>query len=132
MHAARLSGDLLEFLIEIDGVLLELGDVGIPVDGVHAAGRTPGRAAGEFAALDQQHVLPARLGEVIQHARADHSAADHHHPRIAVHGPSPREFTRWIPPTAPANLRPLCAYRSARSARSGTARWRYRRGPPGG
>src|SRR5207244_5534902 len=65
------------------------------------------------------------LGEVIQDAYADHSAADHHHPRIALHGPS-SYITRWTPPAAPAELRSPRPCRSARSATSGTARWPYR------
>ena len=75
----------LELLVEVDGVLLQLGDVRIAVDGVHAAGGVPGRAAGELAALDQQHVLPAGLGQVIEDADAHHAAADHHHLRTTLH-----------------------------------------------
>ena len=130
MHAAGLTGDALELLVEVDRVLLQLRDVRVTVDGVHAAGGMPGGAAGELAALEQQHVLPARLGQVIQHARADHAATDHHHPGIALHVCS--GVTRWTRPAAPAAAAPGRACRSARSATSGTARWPCRRAPPGG
>ena len=76
VQAAGLSGDLLELLVEVDGVLLELRDVGVAVDRVHAAGGVPGRPGGEFRALDEQDIAPARLGEVVEHAHAHHAAAD--------------------------------------------------------
>ena len=65
VHAAGLAGNPFDFLVQLDGVLLQLGDIGIAVDGVHAPRRMPGRTRGQFGALDQQHVLPARLGQVI-------------------------------------------------------------------
>jgi hypothetical protein len=84
VHTAGLFGDALDLLVEIDGVLLQLGDVRVAVDGVHAAGGVPGRAAGELAALDQQHVLPAGLGEMVEDARPHHAAADDHHPCLVL------------------------------------------------
>ena len=65
VHAAGLSGDGFNLLVEFNRVLLQLGDVGIAIHGVHAAGRVPGRPRCEFGAFDQQHVLPSRLGQVI-------------------------------------------------------------------
>ena len=44
VHAARHAGDALDFLVQPDGVLLQLGDVGVAIDGVHAAGGVPGGA----------------------------------------------------------------------------------------
>jgi hypothetical protein len=85
VHAAGLSGDALDLLVELDRVLLQLGDVRVAVHGVHAARRMPGRTGGELRALDQQHVLPAGLGQVIQNARTDDSAADHDHTCVAPH-----------------------------------------------
>ena len=55
---------------------LQLGDVGVAVERVHAAGGVPGRARGELGALDQHDVGPAGLGEMIEHAAADDAAAD--------------------------------------------------------
>jgi hypothetical protein len=43
VHAAGLSGDALDLRVQPDGVLLQLGDIRITVDGVHAASRMPGR-----------------------------------------------------------------------------------------
>ena len=75
---AVLAGTLLDLLVELHRVLLELGDVGVAVERVHAARRVPGRAGGQLLALDQHHVGPAVLGEVEQHRRADDATSDHH------------------------------------------------------
>jgi hypothetical protein len=85
VQAAGLAADLLELLVELDGVALERRDVGIGVEGVEAAGGVPGRARGQLRALDQHDVAPAVLGQVIEHAAADHAAADHHHPNVGPH-----------------------------------------------
>jgi hypothetical protein len=90
VEAAGLAGDLLDLLVELDRVLLQFGDVGVAVDGVEAAGRVPGRPGGELRTLDQHHVLPARLGQVIEHAAPDHAAADHGHLHLAFHRWKPR------------------------------------------
>src|SRR3546814_19783871 len=75
VDAAGLAGDRLDLLVEVDGVSLQLGDVGIAVEGVHAARGVPGRPGGELAALQQHDVAPAGLGPMIEHAAADRSAA---------------------------------------------------------
>ena len=49
VHAAGLARDVLDLLVELDRVLLQLGDVGIAVDRVHAARGVPGRARGQLA-----------------------------------------------------------------------------------
>ena len=85
VHAAGLAGDPLDFFVELDGVLLELGDVGIAVDRVHAAGGVPGRARSQFGTLKELHVLPAHLGQVVQNARAHDPAADDHHSHVCFH-----------------------------------------------
>src|SRR3546814_1024984 len=76
VDAAGLAGDRLDLLVEVDGVSLQLGDVGIAVEGVHAARGVPGRPGGELAALQQHDVAPAGLGQMIEHAAADNAAAD--------------------------------------------------------
>ena len=91
VQAARLAGDFLDLLVEVDAVLLQLGDVGIAVDGVHAARCMPGGARGELQALDQHHILPALLGQVIEHARPDDAAADDDCLRMGFHG----HFLAW-------------------------------------
>jgi hypothetical protein len=42
VQAAGLAGDLFQFLVEIDRVGLQLGDVGVAVERVEAAGGVPG------------------------------------------------------------------------------------------
>ncbi len=89
MDAAGLARFLLQLVVELDGIGLQRGHVGVAVDGVHAAGRVPGRARGQFRALDQRDVGPAQLGQVIEHADAHHAAADHRHAHMRFHGKSP-------------------------------------------
>ena len=81
----RLPGKLLDLLVELDGVLLQLGDVGVAVDGVHATRRVPGRAGGELVALEQHEVRPAALGEVVEHRAADHPPSDHDDAGMGLH-----------------------------------------------
>jgi hypothetical protein len=77
VDTAGLAGDPLQLLIEADGVLLELRDIGIAVQRMHPAGRMPGRARGQLVPLQQHEVGPACLGQVIEHRAADHAAPDH-------------------------------------------------------
>jgi hypothetical protein len=58
--------------------------------GPDAAGAAPGGARAELGALEQQHLLHARLGEVEGDARADHPAAHDHH-RGPLHAGYARE-----------------------------------------
>src|SRR3984885_4308874 len=51
-----------------------------------AAGGVPGGAGGELTLLDEQHVAPADLRQVVEDARADHAAADDHGSRGSLHG----------------------------------------------
>ena len=85
VQAAGLSGQLLELAVEGDGVALQRGHVGVRVEGVEAARGVPGRARGELGSLDQDHVAPARAGEVVEHAAPDHPAADHCDPNVRLH-----------------------------------------------
>ena len=91
-HAARevqprgLARQLLDLLIKVDRVLLELGDVRIAVDRVHASGRMPGRPRREFVAFEQHRVGPAELGEVVEDGAADDSAADDDSTCSGLHG----------------------------------------------
>jgi hypothetical protein len=66
-------------------VFLQLGDVGIAVDRVHATGGMPGRAGGELVALEQYHVGPAMPGQMIEHRGADDASADDHDLGVRFH-----------------------------------------------
>ena len=81
VDAALLAGFGLDLPVEVDRVLLQAGDVGVAVEGVHPAGGVPRGAGGQLLALQQHDVGPTRLGEVVQHARADDAASDDHHLR---------------------------------------------------
>ena len=94
VDAAVLAGDPLDLGVQLGGVALQAGHDGVAVESVHAACAVPGRPRGELGALHQHHVGPAGLGEVVEHAGAHHSPADHHHPRLSLHrqrsvGPQP-------------------------------------------
>ena len=69
----------LEASVEILGVLGEAGlHLGI-TQGGQQAGRMPGSAAGQLMTLQQQHILPAVLRQVVGNGAADDSAADDDH-----------------------------------------------------
>ena len=68
----------LDLPVQLDRVLLQLGDVGIAVQRVHAAGRVPRRAGRQLLALDEHDVGPAGLREVEEDGGADDATADHH------------------------------------------------------
>ena len=78
VDAAALSALGFDLPVQVHRVLLQSGNVRIAVQRVHAAGRVPGAAGSQLCLLDQDHVGPSRLGEVVEHAGADDSAADHH------------------------------------------------------
>jgi hypothetical protein len=84
-----LAGIVLDFLVELDRVFLQLGDVRIAIDGVHAAGRVPGGAGCEFRTLQKRHIGPAEFRQVIKDRTTDDAAADNDDPGMAFHGYSP-------------------------------------------
>src|SRR5271163_4023570 len=85
MHAAGDAGDRLDLLVEIDRVLLQLGDIGIAVERVHAARGMPRRARSQLRALEQHDVFPAALREMIGDAGADDAPADDDDPCMRPH-----------------------------------------------
>ena len=85
VDAAILARALLDLAVQLHRVLLQLGDVRVSVERVHAPGRVPRRAGRQLLALDQHNVVPAVLGEVEQHRSADHSPADHDHLCRSLH-----------------------------------------------
>jgi hypothetical protein len=72
----------LQLLVELGAVLGQarevLGGAKLP----DQSRCVPRRAAGRIAPLQQQHVAPAELGEVIGDAAPGDAAADHDHPRV--------------------------------------------------
>ena len=86
VESRLLPRQLLDLPVDLDRVLLELGDVGVAVDGVHASRRMPGGPGGELGAFDEHHVRPAELGEMVEDGTADHAAPDHDHARVRLHG----------------------------------------------
>jgi hypothetical protein len=98
VNAAGNAGDRLDLLVQVDRVLLQAGDVGVAVEGVHAARGVPARAGGQFGPFDEQDILPARLRQVVEDARPHDTAADHRYPDVIAHR-RPQE-TSGAPPSA--------------------------------
>ena len=85
VDAAGLPGNRLDLLVDLQRVVLELGDVGVRVERVHATRRVPRGAGSELRAFEQDDILPAVLGEVVQDAATDHSSADDSHSDMRFH-----------------------------------------------
>jgi hypothetical protein len=90
MEADRAAGLLLERArIELHAVRAQrldgevVGEVGAEASGV------PGRAGGQFVLLDQHHVAPAELDQVVEQRHAHGATADDHDAGMAFHGMSP-------------------------------------------
>ena len=80
--AGRLAGLGFQSLVQLGPVLGELGEVLGGAKLSHEPRRVPGRSAGDVAPLQQQHVAPAKLGQVIGNATPGDAAADHDHSRV--------------------------------------------------
>ena len=81
-EAGRLAGFGLQRLVKADGIARELGQRGGRAELVDEARRVPRGAAGEMPALEEDHVAPPELGQVIGDAAPDDAAADDHHLRL--------------------------------------------------
>ena len=79
-EAGAQAGLRLEPGVQLGGVLDQPGAALRGAQLADQAGRVPGGAAGQLALLEQQHVGPAQLGQVVGHAGADHAPADDHDP----------------------------------------------------
>jgi hypothetical protein len=71
-----LFGRGFNLFVQIDRVFLQLGDMGISIDFVHAPGRMPSETWRQFIALEQHYIGPAELRKVVQNGAADYSAAN--------------------------------------------------------
>jgi hypothetical protein len=76
VNAAGLVGDALQLAIEIEGVFLQLRDVGVRIQRGDAARRMPGGARGQLVLVEQHQVRPADLRQMIQHRDADDAPSD--------------------------------------------------------
>ena len=95
------AGLFLERLVERDRIFVDLPDRIAEVEERQEARRVPGRARGQFLALDENAVAPAFLGEMIERRDADHAPADDHRPRMLSHADtqaSPSRADRSLPP----------------------------------
>ena len=100
VNAAVLAGALLDLAVQPDGVLLQLRDIGVAVERVHAARGVPGGAGGELLPLHEHDIGPAELGEVVQDRGAHHTAADDDYLRGRFHRGIPTSnFPGTVVPT---------------------------------
>jgi hypothetical protein len=79
------AGFLFEGLVEVDRVFVELTHRVAEVEQRQQAGGVPGGARGQFAPLDEDHVAPALLREVVERADADCASADDDNARLGLH-----------------------------------------------
>ncbi len=77
VEAAGLAGQRLQFLVEADRVALQR---------VETARRVPRRSARQFRPLDEHHVRPTELGQVVENGAADDATPDDDDARGALHG----------------------------------------------
>ena len=87
--ARGVAGLRLQPLVEPGAVEMHLGQVEAADEMRDQPGRVPGRAGCEFALLDQDHVRPPLLGEVVEEPDPHDAAADHGDARMGFH-PWPR------------------------------------------
>ncbi len=76
-----------ERLVESDRIFVDLPDRVGKVEQRQQAGGVPGRAGGQFLALDQNAIAPALLGQMIERGYADNASADHDRSCMRAHGP---------------------------------------------
>ena len=76
-HAAALPRLGLQIVVKRHRVMLQTADVGAVMQPVGVGRRMPGRSARQLVALQQHHVAPAKLCQMIQDRAPDHAAADH-------------------------------------------------------
>ncbi len=79
------AGLRLQRGIEADRILVKLADRIAEVEQGQQAGGVPGRARGEFLALEEDAVGPAELRQVVQRADPHDAAADDHCPCCRFH-----------------------------------------------
>ena len=80
--ARGLTGLLFEAVVEFDTVLQELGDAGRASQLSDEAGSVERGAAGQLAALEDDHIGPAMLRQVVGDATTDDAAADDDDPGV--------------------------------------------------
>lgn len=87
--AGRMAGQRLQSGVKTVAVMVDLGHVVIADERRALPGGMPGRAAGQLALLDQQHIRPAFFGKVIGQTHPHHAAADDHHLGLCLHASLP-------------------------------------------
>ena len=76
MHADRMTRDGFYFLIQVNGIALQAGNIRVRGDSMYLPGGMPGRAGGEFVAFEQHGIFPPEFGEVKQNRTTDYATTD--------------------------------------------------------
>ena len=76
-----LAGCFLDLAVQVNSVLLKLGDVGIAVDSMHAAGGMPGRSRGKLRSFQKHDIGPAEFCQMVQDRTSNDATADDDNPR---------------------------------------------------
>ena len=79
------SGLLFESLVQRHRIFMDLSDRIAEIEQRQQTRRMPGRARGQFLALDEHAVGPALPDEMVKRRDADHAPANHHCPRVRSH-----------------------------------------------
>jgi hypothetical protein len=82
LEAGRLPGFRLEAEVKLRRVFREAREIRCRAQLADQPGSVPGGAAGQLFPLQQHHVAPAELGQMVGDRAADHSAADDHRLRV--------------------------------------------------
>ncbi len=85
VHTYRCAGDLFDFVVEIDGVFLQPGNIRVAIQGMKTTGGMPGGTGCQFLAFQQDYVRPPKPGKVVQDTATNHAAADNNNPCMCLH-----------------------------------------------
>ena len=85
VEAAGLACFLFQLGINAETVVVEVGGIGTAAEGPCSTGRMPGRTCREFGALDQDHIVEARLHQVVGDGTAGDATTNDRHFHMLLH-----------------------------------------------
>ena len=112
----RMLGILGEVAVEADGVALQPHHRAVHAEIRHLRGGVPCGAAGQLVALEQDHVAPALLRQMVERRAAGDSPADHDAARLRFHRMSPVPAPPRHSPRRPRGQFRACAAAAPRGA----------------
>ena len=85
MPTGRLPGLRLQLLVKMGAVLMDLGHAEASHEVGDECGRVPGHAGSELTLLDQDHIGPPLLGQVVEERDPHDPSADNDNARVRLH-----------------------------------------------